>query len=236
MAGKINKHSFLRNIVIMNYLGEKDFHPATYFQNSIFMKTQFQKITLLALVTLLAFSACKKDDNNGGGDCGSADEFPFMVTGHQLTYHFEELFGNSGDFTHTYGEQDANGNFKIALSGNPKPLVLEGIDFFYYRACGDKFLGGITSESGSDNWQYKADAQPGESWTHQIDGGGSANYKVLETGLTVNTLAGAIPGCAKITYNQAGTFNTDTIYWSDQVGWAKYEGFLFSYELKSKNF
>ena len=201
------------------------------------MKTYFQKITLLACAALLTFSACKKDDDGDGNKaCGSADEFPFMATGHQLTYAYNEFLGNDGDYTHTYGEQDANGNFKIALTGNPKPLVLEGVDFFFYRACGDKFLGGLTAGSGSDNWQYKANAQAGETWTHNIDGGGTANYAVLETGLTVNTLAGAIPDCAKITYNQAGAFNTDTIYWTDNVGWVKYDGFLLAYELKSKNF
>ena len=199
------------------------------------MKHSFQKITLFACATILAFSACKKD-NNGNDDCGAADKFPFMVTGHQLTYSYDEFLGSSGDYTQTYGEQDANGNFKVTFAGSPLPTSLSGIDVFYYRACGDKFLTGITSESGSDNWQYKANAQAGESWTHAIDGGGSATYSVLEDGLTVNTLAGAIPDCAKITYNQAGTFNTDTIYWSDQVGWVKYEGFLLTYELKAKNF
>lgn len=201
------------------------------------MLNQFQKITLLIIPALLAFSACKKADNNNDTDnCGPADQFPFMATGHELTYTYEEVLGGAGDYTHTYGEQDADGNFKISLSGNPKPLVLTDIDFFYYRACGDKFLGGITPGSGSDNWQYKANAQKGEYWTHAIGGGVTVTYKVVEAGLTVNTLAGDIPDCAKITYNQAGAFNTDTIYWSDQVGWVKYDGFSFSYELKLKNF
>ena len=84
------------------------------------MKTYFQKITLLACAALLTFSACKKDDDGDGNKaCGSADEFPFMATGHQLTYAYNEFLGNDGDYTHTYGEQDANGNFKIALTGNP---------------------------------------------------------------------------------------------------------------------
>lgn len=201
------------------------------------MKQSFQKITLFIAFVLLIVSACKKaDSNNGNDDCGAADSFPFMATGHEITYSYEEFLGQSGEYTHTYGEQDANGNFKITLTGTPKPSALTGIDYFYYRACGDKFLGGLTSESGSNNWQYKANAQAGESWSHNIGGGGTANYNVLETGLTVNTLGGDIPDCAKITYNQVGTINTDTIYWCDQVGWVKYDGFLFSYELKSKNF
>lgn len=199
------------------------------------MKTQFQKITLVFLAALLTFSACKKD-NNGDSNCGATDEFPFMATGHELTYAYDEFLGNSGTYTQTFGEQDANGNFKITITGDPKPLVLEGVDFFYYRACGDKFLSSLTPDSGADNWQYKANAQAGDSWTYAIDGGGTANYKVIQTGLTVTTLAGDFPDCAKITYYQTGAFNTDTVYWSDAIGWVRYDGFLFAYELKSKNF
>jgi hypothetical protein len=201
------------------------------------MKKSFPKIALFAALVLLVVSACKKAESNND-DCGATDFFPFMATGHEMTYAFEEHFGLGafGDYTYTYGEQDANGNFKVAVSGNPKPTALTGIDFVYYRACGDKFLGGLSSESGSNNWQYKADAKAGESWSQALANGSTANYKVLEAGLTVGTLAGDIPNCAKITYNQAGAPNVDTIYWSDQVGWVKYKGSLFEYELKSKNF
>lgn len=193
------------------------------------------KMLSVMLASLLFVTACKKDDS--GDDCGGANaNFPFMATGHQLTYAYDELFGLSGDLTYTYGEQDSNGNYKVAISGNPKPSLLAGINEFYYRACGDKFVADLTAGSGSDNWSYKANAQAGDSWTHAIDGGGSAAYNVLQTGLTVNTLAGAIPDCAKITYYQEGTINTDTIYWSDAVGWVKYDGLIWSYELKSKNF
>jgi hypothetical protein len=206
-------------------------------QNRYAMKNQFQKSALFTFIALMMLSACKKADNSDDTDnCGPADEFPFMVTGHELTYTYEEFLGGSGDYTHTYGEQDSDGNFKISLSGNPKPSALTDIDFFYYRACGNKFLGGLTPGSGSSNWQYKANAQVGEYWTHAIEGGGTVTFKVLETGLTVSTIAGAIPDCAKITYNQTGAPNTDTIFWSDQVGWVKYDGVSFDYELKLKNF
>lgn len=201
------------------------------------MRRPFQKIALFTALFLLVFSACKKAESNND-DCGATDFFPFMATGHELTYAFEENFGLGvfGDYTYTYGEQDANGNFKVAVTGNPKPTALTDIDFVYYRACGDKFLSGLAPGSGSNNWLYKANAQAGESWTQALSNGGTANYKVLEAGLTVGTLGGDVPNCAKIIYNQSGTLNTDTIYWSDQVGWVKYKGSLFEYELKSKNF
>jgi hypothetical protein len=173
----------------------------------------FQKIALFATLVLLVFSACKKAENNNE-DCGSTDFFPFMATGHEITYAYEENFGlsNTGDYTHTYGEQDANGNFKVAVTGTPKPSVLDGIDFFYYRPCGDKFLAGLDPGTGADNWQYKANAQKGDYWTYAIGGGNTVTYTVLATDLTVNTLAGASPTAPKsLTANPAPSTPTPFI-------------------------
>lgn len=198
------------------------------------MKNQMPFLLLCAAAALSMLASCKKD--NGNDDCGGPNpNFPFMETGHSITFAYDELFGSSGDVTYTYGDQNADGSFNVSVSGTPKPAALAGIDNFFYKACGDKFYTGIETIAGGDNWQYKANAKAGESWTHKFDGG-QATYTVLEDGLTVSTIAGDIPNCAKITYQQALTFNTDTVYWSDQIGWVKYDGFLLSYELKSKNF
>ena len=76
----------------------------------------------------------------------------------------------------------------------------------------------------------------GDTWTYYDPQNASFNdYTVYQKNVSLTVAAGTFT-CDVLTFNQQGTFNTDTIWWNNSVGWVKYSGVFLDYSLTAKNF
>jgi len=195
------------------------------------MKTkQLLAIMIMATAT---FSACKKDDKKTTPvpeSCTNNGYLKFLKTGNKMEYNYLDLATDDTTLTIEYGAQASDGSYKMLLTGGGS--FTSGNPTRYIKECNDWLVVSTSpAPTYATNKTYPLIRKPGDKWTVS----GVNNYTVVATGVSVTTDAGTFI-CDKFAYNQTGTFNTDTIYFSNEYGYIKYEGFLLEYSLKSKNF
>jgi hypothetical protein len=188
----------------------------------------------IAFVTLLIVSGCKKDNDTTSAPtpapvdtCGTPS-MSFLANGRVLKYNYT-VFGNTDTLAITIKSYGANDEFQFLLVYGGTP-----VDTTYGKECG--------------GWLYRSDSYPllstykdrksttavNDTWNYS-DASVTATYKVIAKNVSVTVTAGTFV-CDKITYHDVSTINTDTLYFNNTVGDVKYNGALFDYELKSKNF
>ena len=192
------------------------------------------KITVLgfAILSMATLNSCKKEEKKTTKEsCTNSGNLKYLKVGNKWVYNYAELSLSEDTLATLEITSFTSGDaYKIDITG--------GGTFFganrnrYVKECNDWFLVNPSGDPGfANDKSYPLIRKAGDKWTIA----GSNNYEVLATGVSVKTEAGTFI-CDKITYAQSGAFNVDTIYYSNEVGWIKYVGFLFEYDLKSKNF
>jgi hypothetical protein len=194
--------------------------------------------SVLVLLLVSTFQSCKKD-NNDGPTCstdGSAN-FPHLEVGHRMDYYITGLFIDDDTMTFDLKSSPSAGTYYVeCTSRNGGAASFERN--LYWHACGRDMY---TSDNGNWNqfghWWISLDANVGDTWT-RTENGKTYYYELFSKNATVVTydLGQTFTNCYKYTFNQAGTFNVDTIYFKPELGIVSYEGFLANYELISKNF
>jgi len=186
---------------------------------------------LLALSGLLA--SCKKEgkDGPGGDSCTNNGHTKYLKVGNKLEYEYAE-FSLSEDTSMTLecvGKKGDSYEFHITGGGQ---WGSAGGGKRFMKECNDWLLINEANEPVSPgNRTYQLVRKNGDTWTASS----VSQYTVVQKDVSVNTRAGTFI-CDKITFHLEGAFNTDTIYYSNDIGTVKYDGFAMEYELKSKNF
>jgi hypothetical protein len=194
------------------------------------IKNTIIKIAALFLAGASLFTSCKKEDKGSGESCTNNGHSKFLKVGNKLVYQYDELFSEDTMMileaigTTSGGATEFNITGGGAFGGAQKKRFM--------KECNDWLLITTTGEpKSSDSRTYKLVRTAGDTWDAAV----ISHYTVLEKDVTVTTPAGNFV-CDKILYTQDGAFNTDTLYYSNEVGTVKYIGFIAEYQLKSKNF
>lgn len=194
------------------------------------MKNHFA--TALLLTSLLAtISACtKSSSSNNTTSC--TNDFAYVANNHQLVYDASSAFYPDTAITTSYSTTTTTDVYKVSVVSSDGNINQAA----YLRPCTGKLFEGNTASAAASSTMYgrKSTTTVGETWS-TTSGTTTYNYKVVAKNVTVVVPAGTFT-CDKITYNEAGTINTDTIYYSPAIGDVKYDGVLLSYDLRSKNF
>ncbi len=198
------------------------------------MKT-LKHLFLLSLCATFVLSSCKKDDDDDDSCTDGSSNFPILNVNRSVTYAFQLLFFDDDTVTYTVAENIGTGKRRITV--NIKNNNESG--YFptpqYWQACGKDFYAGQIADLLQTHWWISLDANVGDTWQRNINNV-TASYRLFSKTETVTVPAGTFTNCLKFSYNQAGTFNTDTIYFHPTVSIVKYDGFLIEYQLISKNF
>lgn len=192
------------------------------------MSIKKQVFFLTCLFLLQFLSSCKKDEVM---TCNPSENFPFLEVGNKWEYDFEELFSFSENLEIEIEEVIEPGKLRIGYTTQSSFFPQDAIWF----SCGE-YISNLASVDADPevNKYLLSDLSLGTTWT-STNNNIVGNYEVIEKNVNVSTPAGVFI-CDKITFFQDGTINVDTIYESPEFGRIKYDGFLFSYELRSKNF
>jgi hypothetical protein len=106
----------------------------------------------------------------------------------------------------------------------------------YFHPCNNNLYIGTTVSAAQTSTQVDqvSNSMLNSSWTENFNSTIS-NYKVIAKNVSVTVPAGTF-SCDKITYQQNGAANVDTIFWNSSVGNVKYNGVFLAYEALYKNF
>jgi hypothetical protein len=195
------------------------------------MKYLKQSIAILCFLSIISFVACKKEDKSPSSEsCTNNGYLKFLKVGHKLTYNYSDISTDDSLLTMEITSITSGDAYKYDLTGGG--TFTGTYKNRYIKECNDWMLVNVSTDptSASDK-TYPTARKTGDKWTV----GTTNNYLVVATGVSITTDAGIFI-CDKIAYNQTGAFNTDTIYYSNDIGWVKYDGWLMEYSLKSKNF
>ncbi|PZF74184.1 hypothetical protein [Taibaiella soli] len=202
------------------------------------MKSYVLKVSALLLAGAALLTACHKDDNNnpapsnngnGGntsGSCTNNGLAKFLKVGNKLVYDYSEVYTDDSVFTMEVTGTTSAGSYQFALTGGGQ--VFASAPARVMRECNDWVK--VSASGEPTNLTYKLNRAQGDSWVV-----GSSTYTVVEKNVTVSTPAGNFV-CDKLSYYTPGTINTDTIYYNNDIGQVKYDGLLYEYTLRSKNF
>ncbi len=197
------------------------------------MKTLALPMILLTIICL-SISSCKK--KNDDDDCiDGSNNFKCLSVNRSVTYAFDMLFYDYDTATFTVAEDLGNGKRKLNIDSRKNNESGYFASPQYWQACGNDLYSGLTTDLTSAHWWISLNSNVGDKWK-RINNGVTNNYELLSKNETVIVPAGTFSNCLKITYNQSGTINTDTFYFHPEISLVKYDGFMFSYELISKNF
>lgn len=176
------------------------------------------------------FTACNDDDSNDN-NCEDTGNFPYVAVGNKWTYDLEELFSDATTLEVEITDEVNSGVFEFSLNTTSPSFPTQG----FYVPCGNTIYALENENDELENKTHRiSNSAVGTTWSSSSNGQ-VGNFEVIEQNVSVVTPAGNFL-CDKITVNVVGTFNTDTIYDANQFGTIKYDGFLFSYELREKNF
>ncbi len=190
------------------------------------------KLLLCLAVLATAFSACKKDNTTANGHSNCTNTFPYVAAGHSLRYAITFTFSDDTVLTVTFANTSTSGVYQATNVSDQGNYNATG----YLQPCSGKLYDGssIADVQTTANYERVSSGSTGDAWTETV-GQSVYEYAILGTNVPVTVPAGTFT-CTKMTYHQRNTFNTDTIYFSPAAGDVKYDGFLLSYELESKNF
>ncbi|XZF13054.1 hypothetical protein ACTHGU_14805 [Chitinophagaceae bacterium MMS25-I14] len=190
-------------------------------------------------IFLFATLSCKKNDSSGSsgsGGCQNNGYIKFLKVGNKWNYNYLDFFSADTSMTMEITSEPSSGVFVTTLTGGGYVVSATG-NKRYTQECNDWMLVNPAIAPTAADKTYKLNRQLNDTWT-TIPGNITTitnSYTVIGKNVPVTVPAGTFT-CDVFAYNQQGTFNTDTIYFSNEVGYIKYVGFLYEYELKSKNF
>jgi hypothetical protein len=188
--------------------------------------------------SLFSLNSCKKEETKSEPEpepvptpvvtdtCGTP-LMTFLKNGNQLVYDFT-ISGSTVPLTHKIKTYGSKGEFKTVISSS---LYTDSV---YSKECKGWMQRSPRYPLLSSYKSRKSVTAVNDTWTYS-DGAITATYIVLAKNISVTVGAGTFV-CDKINYKQNGSANTDTIYFSNEVGDVKYIGTGFDYKLKSKNF
>lgn len=202
------------------------------------MKSYILKVSALLLAGTTLLTACHKDDNNntspsnnGGnnsGTCTNNGLAKFLKVGNKCVYDYSEVYSDDSVLTLEVTGQTSGGAYQYSISGGGQ-IFAQGGNTRNMKECNDWVSVSITGEPTTKT--YKLNRALGDTWTvNNVN-----TYTVVAKNVTVSTPAGNFV-CDKLTYYTAGAFNTDTIYYSNDIGEVKYDGLFDEFTLRSKNF
>lgn len=191
-------------------------------------------ITSICLLGITAIVSCKKEDDKKTTPketCTNNGYLKFLNVGNKWNYSYWEFSSSEDTFiSYSISSQTSAGSYKFDISGGG--TLAGAYKTRYIKECNDWMLVNTSNDpTNADDKSYPAIRKTGDKWTV----GTTNNYTVVETGVSVTTPAGTFK-CDKIAYAQTGAFNVDTIFYSNDIGWIKYDGWFMGYELTSKNF
>lgn len=193
-------------------------------------------VTSISLCLVFALTGCSKDDdeqptpssNNPPPNTNAT--FPFLKAGNQLQYSFQSIFITDTAFSVNF---TADGN---AFKNTQTFLPSASVGITWLKECtGNLALSGSSASVDCANIFFKGNRVVGDSWTFTTSSGNTATHAVVAKNVSVTVPAGTFI-CDKMTYSTVGGFNTDTLYFNNDVSFVKYEGLIGNYQLKSKNF
>jgi hypothetical protein len=188
-----------------------------------------KKITLSIITTvsiIFLISSCKKDDNNS---CSNNNYMKFLKVGNYWSYNLFDALTSEDSIGMKIESQPSAGTYFMKIYGAGTPVQIGG-DKRYMKECNDWFMVDPTSEPDDNDKVYPAVRSLNQTWTV-----GNSTYVVVGKDVSVTVPAGTFTA-DKLTFHSAGTINTDTIWFSNDVGYIKYVGLVYDYELRSKNF
>ncbi|MCW3125949.1 MAG: hypothetical protein JWO03_1607 [Bacteroidetes bacterium] len=183
----------------------------------------------VALIGLLFLASCQHATTT----TNCINTFPYLANGHTLHYSITDAFLFS----------DTSFDVSIGITSSSDVYMSTGVSdqgslnqTGYFHPCNDKlYLGNtVSAAQSSGNYERVNNVPVNTTWSETVSGT-TYNYAVIGKNISVTVPAGTFV-CDKVTYHEAGTINTDTIYCNAAVGDVKYDGTLFSYELHHKNF
>ena len=187
-------------------------------------------LLLVAGFLTIGIWSCKKDDS--GPSCTSTSNFKYLKVGNWMSYDYSDLGSNDDSLRMEVQSQPSAGTYLTKLIGggvsvqstSDKRYTKECSDWLYVSAAGEPDL--------NTNKVFPANRTLNQSWAVNNN---SSTYTVVGKDVSITVPAGTFT-CDKLTYHSTGTINTDTIWFSNDIGYIKYDGLLFWYELRAKNF
>ena len=194
--------------------------------------TKSIQLLLAAFILVGAlFSSCNNDDESTDNLCIDDGNFGYAKVGNKLTFDLVELFSDADQFEVEVTEEVNPGFFNFKINTTSPSFPSEG----FWVPCGNTiFALNDINDNLEDNTHRFFDSPVGTTWTI-TQNGQTATHEILEKNVEVTTPAGTFQ-CDKISFFVQGTINVDTIFESSQFGTVKYDGILFDYELREKNF
>jgi hypothetical protein len=210
---------------------KNEFEKNYYFDRKSYTMRSW-KLTVLMTVVICIIASCKKDnDDSSSGPC--IHSFTFLKNGAELTYSYSGLFGTSSTVKNIYDSTSQAGVFKHTIKNISNGATL---GTRYMKGCGGWLYNDVTVNIKDSLKNIKEDRALGDEWGYYDPQLMKFNeYKVYKKNVSITVPAGTFT-CDQLIYHQEGTINTDTLWWNNTYSYIKYSGFLFGYELTSKNF
>jgi hypothetical protein len=197
-----------------------------------------KKWTIFLALSATIFYSCKKDNStSAGGNSGGAcsNSFTFLANGKELVAIDVDIFGDTTYLTNSFTATADAGTFKNVI-GDSVSGVNTIVGTRYMRGCNGWLTSDVNLNVADSLKLQKENCIIGDTWTYYDPQGMNYNtYVVDKKNVSVTVAAGTFT-CDRLLYTQVGAFNTDTVWWSNTYNIVKYSGFLFSYQLYSKNY